>query len=82
MRLKPIRLVALAIGLVLPQATLAEPTTLIADGYVDVLTGEVVRDAVVVVDDGRILALGRPRIRPSPRTPAASTCRRNGWCRG
>ncbi|MDT1064610.1 amidohydrolase family protein [Paracoccus sp. CPCC 101403] len=58
MRLKSLRLLALAIGLGLPQASLAEPTALTADGYIDVLTGDVVRDAVIVVDNGRILAAG------------------------
>lgn len=66
MRLNPIRLIALAVGLALPQFTLAEPKALIADGYVDVLTGEVVRDAVVVVDGGRILALGPVTDTPIP----------------
>lgn len=66
MRLKPLRLLALAIGLALPQAVLAEPTALTAEGYVDVLTGKVVRDAVIVVDNGRILAAGTAADTPIP----------------
>lgn len=55
----PIYLLAMAaLELAIPQAAIADPTALIAAGYVDVVTGDVVRDAVVVVDGGRIVAAG------------------------
>ena len=59
MRLNPIALFAMAaIAGAAPQSAIAEPKALIAAGYVDVLNGDLVRDAVIIVDAGRIVAAG------------------------
>lgn len=47
-----------AIGLAAPLPASADPTALVAAGYVDVLDGGAIEDAVILVDNGRILAAG------------------------
>jgi imidazolonepropionase-like amidohydrolase len=67
MRLTPLRLFVIsALGLAAPLPASADPTALIAAGYVDVVSGEAVSDAVVVVDDGRIVAAGPAADVPIP----------------
>jgi imidazolonepropionase-like amidohydrolase len=59
MRLNPINLVAMAaIVIAAPQTAIAEPTALIAAGYVDVLKGDAINDAVIIVENGRITTAG------------------------
>ena len=47
-----------ALAFATPQSAMAEPTALVAAGYVDVLNGGVVNDAVIIVENGRIVAAG------------------------
>lgn len=59
MRLYLVTLFAMVVfGAAIPQSAMAEPTALIAAGYVDVLNGDSVNDAVIIVDNGRIVSLG------------------------
>ncbi len=59
MRLKTVALLAMAaLGVAAPQSAMAEPTAVIAAGYVDVLNGDVVNDAIIIVENGRIVAAG------------------------
>lgn len=59
MRLKTVALLAMAaFGVAAPQSAMAEPTAVIAAGYVDVLNGDVVNDAIIIVENGRIVAAG------------------------
>lgn len=52
-------LVISTVVFVVPTTAMAQaPTALVAAGYIDVLTGEAVKDAVILVDGGRIVAVG------------------------